>query len=117
MDTDAEKDRRERRMRDEMDIEKELLDLKAKMTPIGTIKFLMGTLISFGATAAVIAALKNPLQGSRGITKLLMKLGIFVMACKAGDMAEKYFKDTVEDAENAFKEAKEEIKEVAKEND
>ena len=91
-----------------MDLEKELNELKSKITPINTIKFLTGTLISFGATAAVIAAMRNPLQGAKGITKLLMKLGIFVKASRAGDAAEKYFKDTVEDAEKAFKEAKEE---------
>ena len=95
-----------------MDIEKEIDDLKRKITPTNTIKFLSGTLISFGATAAVIAAMKSPLGGARGITKLLMKLGIFVLACKAGDVAEDYFKKTYEDAEKAFKEAKEETEGV-----
>lgn len=91
-----------------MDLEKELNELKGKITPTRTIKFLTGTLISFGATAAIIAALRNPLAGARGITKLLMKLGIFVLACKAGDVAEEYFRKTVDDAENAFREAREE---------
>ena len=97
-----------------MNIEQELEDLKAKITPMNTVKFIAGTLISFGATAAVIAALKNPLQGSRGITKLLMKLGIFVLACKAGDVAEQYFKETMDDAEKTFQEAEEEMKEAVK---
>lgn len=89
-----------------MDFEKEFNELKDKITPMATAKFIAGTLISFGATAAIIAALKNPLAGARGLTKLLMKVGIFVLACKAGDSAEEYFKKTVTEAENAFKEAK-----------
>lgn len=97
-------------MKSWMDIEKELNELKSKMTPIGTAKFIAGTLASLGATAAVIALMKGPLQGSRGVTKLLMKLGIFILACKAGDVAENYLKETVDDAEKAFKEAQEEVK-------
>lgn len=92
-----------------MDLEKEFTELKSKITPLGTAKFIAGTLASLGATAAVIGLMRSPLQGSRGITKLLMKFGIFVLACKAGDVAEKYLKDTVEDAEKAFKEAKDEV--------
>ena len=96
------------------EIEKELNAIKASITPMNTFKFVAGTLISLGATAAIIAVLKNPLQGSKGVTKLLMKLGIFVLACKAGDVAEDYFKKTVDEAEKAYKEAKEDIaKEMA----
>lgn len=93
-----------------MNLEKEMEELKKQITPMNTAKFLTGTLISLGATAAVIGLMKGSLQGSRGITKLLMKLGIFVLACKAGDAAEKYFKDTVSDAEKSFREAAEEMK-------
>lgn len=93
-----------------MDIEKELNALKSEITPLKTFKFVAGTLISLGATAAVIGMMKSPLNGSKGVTKLLMKLGIFVLACKAGDVAEDYFKKTVTEAENAFEEAKEEVK-------
>ena len=100
-----------------MDIEKELNALKAEITPMNTFKFITGTLISLGATAAVIGMMKNPLNGSRGVTKLLMKLGIFVLACKAGDAAEEYFKKTVAEAENAFKEAKDEMKEAMDKHD
>lgn len=95
-----------------MSIEKELDALKAEITPMNTFKFIAGTLISLGATAAVIGMMKSPLAGSRGVTKLLMKLGIFVMACKAGDVAEDYFKKMVTEAEDAYKEAKEEMKGV-----
>lgn len=94
-----------------MDIAKELEELKSKMTPMNTAKFVVGTVISLGATAAVIALMKSGLVGSKGVTKLLMKLGIFVLACKAGDVAEKYFKETFDEAQGALKEMKEEEKE------
>lgn len=94
-----------------MDLNKELEEIKAKITPMNTAKFVAGTLISLGATAAVIGFMKTGLTGSRGLTKLLMKLGIFVLACKAGDVAEGYFKDMVTEAEEAFKEGTKEATE------
>ena len=93
-----------------MDLNKELEELKAKITPLNTAKFLTGTLISLGATAAVIAMMKGGLNGSKGVTKLLMKLGIFVLACKAGDVAEDYFRETFDGAQEAFSDAKKDIK-------
>ena len=87
-----------------MDFEKEFNELKAKMTPKNTLKFLTGTLISLGAAAAVMATMKSPIRAAKGITKLLMTLGAFVLGCKAGDVAETYFNDTVDQVENAFKE-------------
>lgn len=86
-----------------MDIEKELKDLKAKITPLNTIKFLTGTLISLGAAAAVIGMFKMPLAGSKGVTKLLMKLGIFALGCKIGDDAEKYFNAKFDECADALK--------------
>ena len=91
-----------------MDLNKEFTELKAKMTPANTMKFIGGTIVSLGATAAVIALMKSGLSGCKGVTKLLMKLGIFVLACKAGDVAENYFKETVTEAENAFRDTKKE---------
>ena len=85
------------------ELEKELNELKAKITPMNTVKFLAGTLIGLGATAAVIAMMKTPLLSAKGVTKLLMKLGIFALACKAGDVAEDYFREKVTQAEDAFK--------------
>ena len=87
-----------------MDLNKELEELKAKITPMNTAKFLAGTVISLGAYAAVIALMKTGLVGSKGVTKLLMKLGIFILACKAGDVAKDYFDKTAIDAEKAWKE-------------
>ena len=86
-----------------MDLNKEIEELKAKMTPANTAKFIIGTVISLGATAAVIAVMKGGLAGSKGITKLLMKLGIFALACKAGDVAENYFKETFTETQDALK--------------
>ena len=93
-----------------MDLEKELAEFKSKVTPIKTAKFLMGTVISCGAMAAIVAALKNPIQNAKGITKLMMRLGIFVLGCKAGDIAEAYFNDLVDQVVAMFNEAKEEAK-------
>ena len=93
-----------------MDLTKELEELKLKMTPLNTAKFVAGTVISLGATAAVIAMMKSGLSGSKGVTKLLMKLGIFVLACKAGDVAESYFKETFDEAQGAIKDMREEEK-------
>ena len=95
-----------------MDLNKELEELKAQMTPMNTIKFLGGTLVALGATAAVIGIMKGGLKGARGVTKLLMKLGIFVLACKAGDTAEDYFREKVTEFMEDSKEAKKEIKEI-----
>ena len=96
-----------------MNINKELADLKGKITPVNTAKFVCGTLVSLGATAAVIGIMKGGLAGSKGVTKLLMKLGIFVLACKAGDVAENYFKETFNEAQDAWKDTKKEIEEAA----
>lgn len=95
-----------------MDLNKELEELKAKVTPMSTGKFIMGTLISLGTAAAVVGLFKNPIDGAKGLTKLMMKLGIFVLGCKAGDIAEKYFNDTVDETMKAFKETQEEMKAV-----
>lgn len=93
-----------------MNIEKELQEWKAKMTPLNTIKFLTGTLVSLGATAAVAALMKGSLVGSKGIVKLLMKLGIFVIGCKVGTDAEEYFREKFDEYSALFKETQEEMK-------
>ena len=95
-----------------MDLNKELAELKAKITPMSTTKFLAGTVASLGATAAVIALMKSGLSGSRGITKLLMKLGIFVLACKAGEVAKDYLEESVTEMEDAYHEMQNEAKEA-----
>lgn len=91
-----------------IDIEKSIDELKAKATPLNATKYIVGTLISFGAMAAIVAALKNPVAGAKGITKWMMRLGIFVLGCKAGDVAEKYFHDTFDDVVSAYKEVQKE---------
>lgn len=92
-----------------MDINQELQELKEKATPVNTIKFITGTIISLGAAAAVVAMFKEPIKNAKSITKLMMKLGVFVLGCKAGDIAEKYFNDTVDETMRTFKEAQEEM--------
>ena len=93
-----------------MNFEKEFDELKAKMTPVNTGKFLMGTLVSCGAMAAVVGALRLPVATSRGLTKLMMRLGIFMLGCKAGEVAEKYFNEMFDNIVNALKESGEEKK-------
>lgn len=91
-----------------MDLNKELSELKKKVTPLATAKFLVGTVISFGAMEAIVRTLNLPVQSSKGITKIMMKLGIFMLGCKAGDIAEEYFNDKFDQLIEIFNEAKEE---------
>ena len=93
-----------------MDLNKEIEELKAKVTPLSTMKFIAGTLISLGAAAAVVGLFRNPIESSKGLTKLMMRLGIFVLGCKAGDVAEKYFSETMDETVKTFQETKEEMK-------
>ena len=84
------------------ELEKELNELKAKITPMSTFKFIAGTLAGLGATAAVIAMMKVPLLSAKGVTKLLMRFGIFVLACKVGSDTEDYFKAKVTEIEEEY---------------
>ena len=93
-----------------MDLNKELTELKEKVTPVSTAKFLAGTLISIGAASAVTMLFKGSTQGMKGLMKLLTKLGIFVLGCKAGEMAEEYFSETIDKMIKSLKEVQEEEK-------
>ena len=42
----------------------------------------------------------------------MMKLGIFVLGCKAGDVAEKYFNETVDETVKTVQETKKEMEEA-----
>ena len=90
------------------DVNKKLTELKANVTPLNTAKFITGTLISCGTMSAVVMALTGATANAKGITKLMMRLGIFVLGCKAGDIAEKYFDETFDNFVEAFKEVQEE---------
>ena len=91
-----------------MGFEKDIEELKNKMTPLNTTKYVVGTLISCGAMAAVLSMMKGSTVGIKGVTKILAKLGVFVLACKAGDIAENYFSHTVDEFVDAFRESKKE---------
>lgn len=93
-----------------MDLEKEIADLKASITPIKTIKFIFGTFVSCGAMGATVAILKPALANSKGLSKLMMKAGIFILGCKAGDVAEDYFGGLVDQITNGLVSMKEELK-------
>ena len=96
-----------------MIIQNDIKELTKNVTPLNTFKFVAGTIVSCGAMAAISSLLKVPIQNSKGIVKIAMKVGVFVLACKAGDVAEKYFNDVVEstysEITDALKEAKEEV--------
>lgn len=92
-----------------MNLEKELTELKAKVTPINTAKFIVGTVISCGAMAAVVAALGGNIKSAKGLTKIMMKLGVFTLGCKAGRIAEEFFDEEVDSVIDRYKEAKEEV--------
>ena len=85
-------------------------ELKKNITPRKAVQFVAGTLISLGAAAAVVAMMKSPVQSAKGLTKWMMKMGIFVLGCKAGDIAEKFFNESVDNAIMGLMEAKEEMK-------
>ena len=89
-----------------------LIELKKQFTAKKAIKTIFGTLVSIGAMAAVIAMFKNPIKASKGIIKLLMIAGVFMLADKAGDVAENHFDEKVDEWSDS---AKEFMKEMAKE--
>ena len=92
-----------------LDVNKELEELKNKITPLNTAKFVTGTVISLGAAAAVMELMKNPLKGVKGLSKLAMQLGVFVVGCKIGDVAEQYFNDVVDEIVKGIKDIKKEM--------
>ena len=91
---------------------KELKDLKKALTPYKITKYCAGYVISVGAFLAIMAVLKRPMGASKGLIKLLTRLGIFVLACKAGDVAQKYFCDTADEIKDSIKDIKEAITDV-----
>lgn len=92
-----------------MSFETDIAELKKEFTPRKAAQFVAGTIISLGAAAAVVAMMKNPIQGAKGLTKWMMRLGIFVLGCKAGDVAETYFNKCVDDTIEQIQKAKEEV--------
>lgn len=94
----------------------DLDEIKKQLSAKNAFKVIFGTLISLGATAAVIALMKNPIKGAHGIVKILMSMGIFVVGCKVGDVAEDYFEEKVDDLSEMVKDIRNEIKEEGDEN-
>lgn len=88
-----------------------LAELKSKLTLKNATKVIFGTLISLGAAAAIVMALKDPLKASKGIIKLLMLSGVLVLADKAGDIAEKHFKEKVDEWSDTIQDIQKELKE------
>lgn len=80
-----------------------------------TIKLGAGMVLGFAAEMAVAALLKQHIPVSKGITKVLIKLGIFAVAMKIGDDVETYVYKVSDEAKEAFAEAKEEAKKAVQE--
>lgn len=91
-----------------MSFETDLEELKKEITPRKALQYAAGTFIAMGAAAAVVAVLKNPVSAAKGLTKWMMRLGIFVLGCKAGEVAETYFNKTVDDFAEQFNDIREE---------
>lgn len=87
-----------------------LMELKSYLTPKKAIKAVLGTLVSLGATAAVISMFRNPIKASKGIIKLLMIMGVFMLGCKAGDVAEEQCKQTIDNLVETADDFKNELK-------
>lgn len=82
-------------------------ELKDQLTPYNVAKLCIGYTISVGAFLAISAFLKKPIGPSKGVIKLLTKLGIFVLACKAGDIAQDYFCESADEIKNSINDIKE----------
>lgn len=80
-----------------------------------TLKLGAGMVIGMAADMAVAAILKQHIPVSRGITKLMIKLGIFAVAMKVGDDVETYFYKVADDAKATYMEAKEEARKAVQE--
>ena len=80
-----------------------------------TIKLGAGMVLGLAADMAVAALLKRHIPVSKGITKVLIKLGIFAVAMKIGDDVETYFYKVADEAKETFAEAKEEAKKAVQE--
>lgn len=96
--------------------EKVLEEFKKQFTPLNASKIVVGTLISLGATAAVIAMFKDPIKGAKGLAKILMASGVFILGCKAGDVAEDYFKNKVDEVAETVHEIKDELNKESNDN-
>jgi hypothetical protein len=80
-----------------------------------TIKFGVGMVVGISVDLALTALLKGHIPPGKGVTRWLIKLGIFGMAMKAGEDVENYFYKVVDDTKEAFNEAKEETRKALNE--
>lgn len=73
------------------------------------LKMAAGMIVGIGADMALSALLGAHVPESVGWRKLLRRIGIFVLAMKAGEDAENYFNRVYEETQNALNEAKKEM--------
>lgn len=92
-----------------MDFDKDLSELKDKITPLNIAKFITGAIVSLGAYTAVSVLFKGSLKNVKGLNRLIMKAGIFMLGCKAGDVADKYLCETIDETVESVKELKKEF--------
>ena len=80
-----------------------------------TIKLGVGLVVGFAADMAVTALLKGHIPPSKGITRLMIKLGVFAIAMKVGEDVENYVYKVADDAKQTYAEAKEEARKAVQE--
>lgn len=75
-----------------------------ELTLGSVLRFAVGTVISLGSAAAISYAFKDTIRSAKGIAKISMRLGIFVVGCKIGEDAETFFNKTVDETVETCKE-------------
>jgi hypothetical protein len=94
---------------------KSLTSLK-KADGIGeTIKLGVGFAVGIAADVAITVLMKGHLPVTKGLTKWMVKLGIFAIGMKVGEDMETYFYKVCDDVKDTYNEAKEEAKKAVAE--
>lgn len=79
-----------------------------------TLKFGVGLLVGVAADMAVTALLKGHIPARRSFTGVMIRLGIFALAMKAGDDVENYFYEAVDATKDTYNKVKEEARNAMK---
>ncbi|MBO7452308.1 MAG: hypothetical protein J6U54_18420 [Clostridiales bacterium] len=87
-----------------------LIDLKNQNKPGDNVKLGVGLLAGFAADMVVAGLLKAHMPITKGVIKLLVTFGIFVIAMKAGEEVEEYVVRVWDDTRDSIKEAQEEAR-------
>lgn len=93
--------------------------LRGEKTIGDTIKSVGGMVVGFGAdivaTMALTALTAGGAKSSKGLKKVAIGAGIFMLSMKIGEEVEEYFYKTCDGLKDAFSKAKKEVEEAKKE--